>query len=387
MNTNQQNTPSGKLAILAPYPFSPPRSGGHRAVLAYIKYLAQAWPGTICLTTTGNEPLPGVNLVELFDDKKSKYFDPRVGWRIRRFLQTHHIQFLVLQHHYFGLLLWPFLWGLPVQVLVISHNLEYQRWRSLGKWWWPLMWLSEGLVYRWAAAVAFISVQEQTAAPQIFGLAPQKCLALPYPVDQRESPQPGATLAERQAIVQRHGWKMDDKLLLFFGPQNYAPNLDAVVDIVTRINPLLRQRANCAYRILICGGGLPAAHQDFQNRQSEGIYYLGFVPDIEAYVAACDLVLNPVQSGGGVKTKLVEAVANGKTVISYTTGALGITAADYGEKLIQVPDGDAAAFAEAIIRALPLGANPTPARFFDTHYGPHAVSAVVDWLRSVAYFS
>jgi len=387
LNTNPQNTSSSKLAILAPYPFSPPRSGGHRAVFAYVKYLAQAWPGTFCITTAGNESLPGVNGVELFDDKKRKYVDPRVGWRVRRFLQTNNIQFLVLQHHYFGLLLWPFLWGLPVRVLVISHNLEYQRWRSLGKWWWPLMWLSERFVYRWAAAVAFISVQEQAAAPHLFGLDPKKCLAIPYPVDQQESPHPTVSMAKRQAVVQRHGWKMEDKLLLFFGPQNYGPNLEAVIAIVTKINPLLRQRAHFTYHILICGGGLPATYQDFSNRQSEGIHYLGFVPDIETYVAACDLVLNPIQSGGGVKTKLVEAVAYGKTVISYATGALGVSAAVYGEKLVQVPDGDVAAFAEAIIQVLPRGNHPTPASFFDTHYGPHAVSAVVDWLRSEAYLS
>ncbi|WP_367389894.1 glycosyltransferase family 4 protein [Lewinella sp. LCG006] len=369
---------NNKLAILAPYPFSPPQSGGHKAVMAYVKYLVASWPDTICISTTDNEPIEGIEIVSLFDDRKSKYFNPKVGWRIRQLLRERNICYLALQHHYFGLLLLPFLLGLSIKVVVFSHNLEYQRWRSIGKWWWPLMWLSEYVVYHWANAVAFISIHDQAEAPQRFGLSAKKCLSAPYPVDQSESPATNSVIC--RAIRKAHEFDDSDKLLLFFGPQNYAPNLAAVEGIIHHIHPRLQVLADFKYRILICGGGLPKKLDGFRHLTHQGIHYLGFVENIEDYVAACDVVLNPISTGGGVKTKLVEAVAYGKTVVSYQTGALGIDPKICGEKLRQVADNDYDAFAREICLSISTIDLPTPPCFYSVHYGENAIREVKEWM-------
>lgn len=368
------------LAIVAPYPFAPARSGGHKAVSAYVRYLSAAWP-TICISTTNNAELEGVEQVPLFDDRPSKYFDPRVGWRIRRLLQKRQVRYLGLQHHYHGLLLRPFLLGLDIDVFIFSHNIEFERWRSIGKWWWPAMKWTERSVYRWADAVFFISCHEQQRAPKLFGLKPQNCHYAPYPIDQAKSPP--FTLDNRNTIVDRHGFKSNDKLLLFFGPQTYPPNLQAVEDIVFRIHPQLQAKNTDSYRILICGGGLPERYQKFTDKQSEGIHYLGFVEDIETYIQAADIILNPVNIGGGVKTKLVEAIALGRTVISSKTGAFGIRETAFGDKLITIPDTDWPGFAKAISSVLAAADKPTPSTFYDEHYGPMAIKSILKWMQTI----
>ena len=367
------------LAILAPYPFVPAKSGGHKAVSAYVRYLSAARPA-ICICSEGNAELPGVELIPLFPDHPSKYLDPRVGWRIRRVLRRRKIRYLGLQHHYHGLLLCPFLWGLGITVFVFSHNIEFERWRSMDRWWWPLMKWTERFVYNWAKAVFFISWHEAQRAPALFSLPPKKCHYAPYPIDQAESPTLNGSL--RETIISRHDFAKDERLLLFFGPQSYPPNLEAVKHIVFQIHPLLKVISPFKYRILICGGGLPDRFNRFADLEEEGVHYLGFVEDIETYVQAADIILNPVNIGGGVKTKLVEAIAMGKTVVSSKTGALGVQAVTFGPKLIQVADTKWTEHAQAIVDAMDDSATPTPSSFYQEHFGPQAIQPVLDWLTA-----
>lgn len=56
-----------------------------------------------------------------------------------------------------------------------------------------------------------------------------------------------------------------------------------------------------------------------------------------------------MQTGGGIKTKMVEAIAYGTTVILTQSGATGIIKNICGEKLIIIPDNDWTAFSNAII--------------------------------------
>lgn len=364
------------LAMLVPYTFVPPRNGGQWAIFGYCRYLSEAWP-LVVLGVEENAPTPYFEQQALFEMRPSRYVDPRVGWRVRKCLQRENIAYLAMQHHYLGLLLWPFTIGLGLKWLVFSHNLEYQRWRSLGKWWWPLMWLSEWWVYRRADRVFFVSRDDRDAAPRAFGLPPERCVWAPFGVNQTASPPPADSRQAREAITARHGFSADERLCLFFGPQQYAPNLEAVLFLLREVWPLLPPD----YRLLICGGGLPEAYRPLLAGSANNVSYLGYVEDIEQYVLGCDLVLNPIFSGGGVKTKLIEAVGLGKTVVSSANGALGVDPADFGQKLVIVPDHDAPAFAAAIRQALSNEDLPTPPAFYARHYWGNAVRPVVDYLE------
>ena len=58
------------------------------------------------------------------------------------------------------------------------------------------------------------------------------------------------------------------------------------------------------------------------------------------------------QTGGGIKTKLVESIAYGTTVVSTRSGATGIDKTVCGDKLIIVNDNDWRTFSEAIMANL-----------------------------------
>jgi len=181
----------------------------------------------------------------------------------------------------------------------------------------------------------------------------------------------------RQTIKAKHKMADRETILLFNGLLDYKPNLDALFVILKEINPLLLQQPVFRYKIIICGKRLPVDLNELKEYADKNIIYAGFVEDIEMYFKAADLFLNPVQSGGGIKTKMVEAIAFGTSVVTTETGAMGIHRDICGKKLIVVPDNDWKSFAEAII----LHANDseiTPASYYEYYYWGSIVQKVID---------
>lgn len=360
-----QQIKQAPIAIVVPYRFVPPRNGGHKAAYGLCEFLHRKHP-VVAISTSSNEsasaPFP---LKALLPESVLRYISPLAAWRIWQYFRKAKPVYCIAHQPFIALLLWPVCaWqGVPLRIYV--QNLEYQRFRSMGKIWWPLVYALEWLTFRLAQRLYFISPDEVVPGQRAFGLPASKCSVLPYGTPHPEQP-PGRAEA-RRLIRQRHGYAEDECLIIFFGPQTYLPNLEAVEDILQHIGPALAQlRPPFSYRFLICGGGLPERHDGLKAYAR--IDYLGYVEDIEAYVQAADLMANPVHSGGGVKTKLVEALALGTTVVSSQAGALGVLPEACGQKLVRVEDRDYEGFARALLAAYPGREALTPPSFFAHYY-------------------
>lgn len=356
-------TKAAKTGIVIPYRFVPPRNGGHHAAFGFCEALAKKQEVVVISTTNNATDEVPFRLVKLFADRFFKYFSPVVAWRLWQFFRREGIRSCIIQQPFFGLVALPVCRWLKIEFVVYSHNIEFQRFKTIGKWWWRLLYPLERLMYRNADRMLFISPDDREAAIPIFGLSPKKCAVVPYGTRLREIPTDRSKA--RQEVISAHRLNSGEYILLFFGPQSYRPNLEAVERIVYQINPLLQQRANFPYRILICGGGLPPHLNELKSFQN--VEYLGFVENIERYIKAADMVLNPITTGGGVKTKIIEAIALGTTVLSSATGAKGIDTSVFGSKLLTVPDENSEAFVQTILEFQAQAFEPTPASFYEMY--------------------
>ena len=180
---------------------------------------------------------------------------------------------------------------------------------------------------------------------------------------------PSATKKNEAAALlrQTHHIEIDEKIILFNGMLDYKPNLDAVDMILKQLNPLLLNHPGFKYRIIICGKNLPASYNGLSG--NENIIYAGFVNDIDVYFLGADIFINPVIEGGGIKTKLAEALGMNLTSVSTVTGAIGIPEKITGSKMIVTRDNNMAEFAEAVIHAnTALAISP---EFFNHFYWPN----------------
>jgi polysaccharide biosynthesis protein PslH len=137
------------------------------------------------------------------------------------------------------------------------------------------------------------------------------------------------------------------------------------------------------YKIIICGKRLPAYLDELKAYTGKNIIYAGFVDDIENYFKGSDIFLNPVQSGGGVKTKVAEAIGFGTTVISTKTGAEGLHKEVCGNKLILVADSDWKGFAKMILQNAGKHVQ-TPVEYYEMYYWGNLVKRMIRdvWGRS-----
>lgn len=143
---------------------------------------------------------------------------------------------------------------------------------------------------------------------------------------------------------------------------------------------MLESKAPFPYEILICGGGMPTDQlRSFESYAN--LHYLGFVEDIEAYITAADMMINPILAGGGVKTKIIESIAASTSVISFQTGATGMDFSVTGEKLITVADHDIHAFVDHMIEVGQRGYVPTPEAFYETYFWGHAIQPALALLE------
>ncbi|HNY02533.1 MAG TPA: glycosyltransferase family 4 protein [Bacteroidales bacterium] len=104
--------------------------------------------------------------------------------------------------------------------------------------------------------------------------------------------------------------------LLFVGSNN-PNNFHAITDFLRDYFPLLRTH----YPGLECymAGKICQAFED-----TEGLVKLGEVADLADAYRESDLVFNPLTIGTGLKIKMIEALGQGKPVISTTVGAEGL---------------------------------------------------------------
>jgi glycosyltransferase involved in cell wall biosynthesis len=66
--------------------------------------------------------------------------------------------------------------------------------------------------------------------------------------------------------------------------------------------------------------------EEFKKMNIAGVHCLAEVPDAESFIADKKVLIVPLWSGGGIRVKILEAMAAGKVVITTTYGIKGIEA-------------------------------------------------------------
>jgi glycosyltransferase involved in cell wall biosynthesis len=355
-----------KVLDMMPYSYLPYHSGGQKSIAQFLEYLGKETSLTVVSVENNDTTMAGTyTLLPLLKNKPSRYYDRSLVKKLTTLVKKEAIQTIIWEHPYYAWLAFRVRKRTGVKTIIHTHNIEYQRFRSLGKWWWPLLKVYEKWCFKKADAVFFIAPEEREFAIEQWGLDPEKCVNMPFGVPVQE--QPADKAACREKIVALHNIEPGEKIFLFNGMLNYKPNLDALRSILSQINPLLQQQAVFPYKIIICGKGLPAEMDELKAYRSQHIIYAGFVDDIESYFKAADLLFKPVQRGGGIKTKMVESIAFGTTVVATKSGAAGIEKDVCGEKLVMVADNDWPGFAAAVINNCNK-VSATPESYYKTYY-------------------
>ena len=135
-------------------------------------------------------------------------------------------------------------------------------------------------------------------------------------------------------------------LILFTGTFTHLPNRDAAIWLASEILPAVRRRFP-AVRLRLVGSAPPAEVRALAGPEVEVI---ADVPSMQPHLAAASVILAPVRNGGGMRVKVLEAMALGKAVVTTPLGAEGFDVFDEEPPLAIATD--AVGIADAVARLL-----------------------------------
>ncbi len=345
----------------------PARTGGKKFIASFYEYLAKIYLVTFISVAENTMPPDLKNSFEgILGSSKLRYANPLLFFKLKKLIKEKGITDLIIVHPYYGWLAWLLKKSSGVKLALLSHNIEAIRFRSMGKWWWKMLWFYEKNIHKIMDHNFFVTEEDLDFAVKNYGVDAAKCDVITYGIDWNETPSKEEKENASNVIRRQYNIKQEDKILLFNGTLDYRPNIEAINYIIENINPLLINEQNFRYKIIICGKGLPASYNELRDYSDKNIIYAGFVQDINLFFKGADFFINPVITGGGIKTKLVEALANNVTSISCESGAYGIPQTVAGGKLTVVKDFDWQAFVNGIYNA-DVNAD-IPVAFFNHFY-------------------
>lgn len=131
--------------------------------------------------------------------------------------------------------------------------------------------------------------------------------------------------------------------MLFVGSYAHAPNVDGLDWFFSEVLPLARTMG-CRDTVYIAGSGMERYSPPFPDADSK---VLGWLSDeaLASIYARVRIALVPLRYGGGVKGKLLEAMAYGVPCVTTAAGAQGLAAA----KPAIEPVPDAQQFASQLV--------------------------------------
>jgi glycosyltransferase involved in cell wall biosynthesis len=365
------------VVSLVPYQFLPAKVGGQRGIALFNKYFAKH-VRLVCVTVKSNDAskAEGYEVRNELSVSPLRYINPFYFFKLKRILKQTNASLLLIEHPYYGWLGAWLKWSTGIKLAVHSHNIEGLRFKTLGKWWWNILWRYERFTHRQADYNFFIHDQDRQFAIQAFGLKPERCITVTYGIEWSEPPAPAVMEEAGQKLRALHNIAPAEHILLFNGAFNYKPNLDALKFIIQTIDPLLRRQPGFRYRIIVCGRDIPA---DISGRQYSNITILGFVDDINLYFRGADVFINPVTEGGGIKTKLVEALGHNLNAVSTENGAIGVNPALCNGKLLVSGNDDWDQFASNIVTATKIKAD-IPPEYFRHFYWGYSMEKLMEFL-------
>ncbi len=372
---------SKKILVVAPYSFLPYRSGGQKYIAQFLNALGQQTKVTVVSTAQddGYVPSEHYRLLPVLPYSFFRYIDLTLKATLIDLIERNHYDWIIWEHPYFGWLARAIKQKTGIKTLIHTHNIEYQRFRSLGKIWWPLLEKYERNTFRIADKIGFISAEDRQFAINNWQINAGDCLEIPYGTTLKQCPTDKESC--RKKLIEKHNINSQQTILFFNGSLDYAPNYSALQQLLNKLMPKLQSAYPDCFVLLISGKGISKKDKHLQSYQQLNAYYIGFVEDIDLYFKGADIFLNPVTKGGGVKTKMIESISFGTPVVAMKTAAQGLDENSMSGMLRLSPNGDWNGFATEIHdlkQQLPQ--LQTPASFYEKHNWENIITAMVNKL-------
>ncbi len=269
-----------------------------------------------------------INMVDAFSSlvtqdsyNISRFFSPDMDLKIVRTLQQNEYDLIILE----SLFMSPYTGTIrrysKARIILRSHNLEYIIWErmALGAGNFArrayLNYLAKKLketelnAMRSVDGIVAISSEDAKKYEEL-GLQ-KPLITVPFGVDPEK-------------YIPVNGGINEEINLFHIGAMDWAPNVEGIYWFLEEIWPEVLRMCPST-QLHLAGRNMP---EILLNSEYSNVHIYGEVKDAYSFMSAYDVMVVPLLSAGGMRVKIIEAMALGKTVLSTAIGAEGIICED-----------------------------------------------------------
>jgi glycosyltransferase involved in cell wall biosynthesis len=247
----------------------------------------------------------------------TRFFSTDMDSKLTKTLQQNHYDLIILE----SLFMSPYIGTIRrfsnARIILRSHNLEYIIWERMAETSGNiarkayLRYLARKLketeldAMRSVDGIVAISSEDAKRFKEL-GLK-KPLIAVPFGVD--------------LSTFDIHPYTKNEGLNLFhIGAMDWSPNVEGIYWFLEEIWPEVLQTTPNA-KLHLAGRNMS---DTLQQSDYPNTHIYGEIKDAYSFMGAYDVMVVPLLAGGGMRVKIIEAMALGKTVISTSIGAEGI---------------------------------------------------------------
>src|SRR5258706_10905822 len=155
--------------------------GGQKGIAVFCKYLGEQHELT-CVSVKENDTGLAENyeLIPLFSNTRLRYLNPFYLSKIKKIARERNIRNVITEHPYMAWIGWMLKKQLNIKWFIHSHNIEYERFKTLGKWWFPVLRSYEKWAYNTADNVFFKTPEDISFAVENKMVKSSNAFLVPY---------------------------------------------------------------------------------------------------------------------------------------------------------------------------------------------------------------
>ena len=320
-----------KIVSLVWFKIFPAKYGGQKGIALFEEHLGKHSEITcICSDDNEKDHCSSLTVLPIIPKGKWQFINVFTWIKILKAIKKEKADIFLLEHPYHALIAAMAKRIYKMKLVLHEHNIEFLRFKNIGKKWWPVLKLVERIASKQSDLIFYKTEQDRLQAIEFFGLNAAKTFVIPYGVESHEM-NPSA----KEMICQRHNIPADNKLILFAGTLDYEPNAKAVENIYKEIAPRLSKQ-NFRFTILICGRNKFQSFAYLNKLKHSSVLMIGEVDCIEDYFMAADVFINPVEEENGIQTKNLEALSYHLNLVCFENTLAGIDQKDLENKVFSV---------------------------------------------------
>lgn len=321
-----------KILLLAPFDIFPPVHGGSTSVYNIIKYISRYNQVYVLLTHLHSQ---GGKIDLIHQNVKINYcpksiFDRltvlptlinpyylKSAYKIAKNSNSDVIQCQTLWTSFAGILLKK---KLNRPFLLVEHNVEYLKFKSFKGMEVVARFVKkvEKIACELADRIVVFSEINKTQLINLYNIQESKIQVITSCPDLEVLKE---NKGARKTVREKYGVNEKAIILTFVGNLVYIPNVTAVKHIAERIYTVIVDKYPDSI-FLIVG----QRYENVLKYKRENIIFTGYLDmsDLADHLSASDIVMVPIDSGSGVRRKVLDAAACSKPIVSTKKGAEGL---------------------------------------------------------------